>query len=257
MDRLRLPFFLLAIFLMLVAVLVEVGSSALLGVPRQPITAASFPEGSEAREAMEDLDQSELDAIREDDAPPGLGIPDMALLDGLVLFTIGLAGLSMVIPKQIHGRLQGIVTLIVMILLILGAIALLFATIAQLFLMVGLLLAVPFGTIAYFALYAFFDRGGAAVVLALLMLLKIGFGILLILAHQRFLENKGLVLLVITSLIANVVISFLHGIVPIFLVSITDAVAAIVAIILAIIWALIIGIGSIGSVIKALRPAEF
>jgi hypothetical protein len=246
MDRLRLPFFLLAIFLMLVAVLVEVGSTALLGVPRQPITAASFPEGSEAREAMEDLDQSELDAIREDDAPPGLGIPDMALLDGLVLFTVGLVGLSMIIPKQIHGRLQGIVTLIVMILLILGAIALLFATLAQLLLMVGLLLAVPFGTIAYFALYAFFDRGGAAVVLGLL-----------ILAHQRFLENKGLVLLVITSLVANVVISFLHGLVPLFLVSITDAVAAIVAIILAIIWALVIGIGSIGSVIKALRPAEF
>jgi len=72
-------------------------------------------------------------------------------------------------------------------------------------------------------------------------------------SHKRFLENKGLVLIILTSLLATVIISFLHGLVPSFLVSITDNIAAIITAILAAIWALFYLIGSIPAIIKVLR----
>jgi hypothetical protein len=119
--------------------------------------------------------------------------------------------------------------------------------------MVTLLLAVPFGTIAYFATYADFEIAEARATLGVLMLLKVCVVILLVLAQQRFITVKGLVLLLLTSFLANIVVSFLHGLVPLFLVSILDAIAAIVVGVLAAIWALIKLIGSIPGIYKGLR----
>ena len=87
------------------------------------------------------------------------------------------------------------------------------------------------------------------------MLLKIGFAVCLVIAHQRFLQNRGLVLIVLTSLVAGIVVSFLHGFVPLILVSITDAVAAIIIGIIAVIWAIVLLVGSLVSVFKTARPA--
>jgi hypothetical protein len=121
--------------------------------------------------------------------------------------------------------------------------------------MISLLLSVPFGTLAYLAIYGFFDRTAASIILSLTLLLKLGFGISLVVAQQRFLQNIGLIIIVILALVGNVLVSFLHGIVPIFLVSITDAIAAIIVAILALIWAILLLIGAIISIIKALRPS--
>ena len=85
------------------------------------------------------------------------------------------------------------------------------------------------------------------------MTLKFGFIVCLILAHQRFLQNKGLVLIVLTSLLANLIIGFLHNFVPGPLVSITDAIGAIIVGILAVIWAIVLLIFSIISIIKAIH----
>src|SRR6185503_6551445 len=197
MDSLRTPFFIVAMVLIRLAALGEAGSAAFL--ERQP--------GS----------ISQLGA-----SPPGWGIPAMALLDGLVLFTVGLMGLSMLLPKGIHAKLQGFATLIVSFLLLLGCIMTGFLIFTLLLLMVGLLLAPIFGTVAYFAIYGHFDTTEAAAVLSVLMLLKLGLAICLVVAHQRFLQNKGLVLIVLTTLLAQIVTSFLHGFPPGFLVSITD-----------------------------------
>ena len=85
------------------------------------------------------------------------------------------------------------------------------------------------------------------------MTLKLGFVICLVLAQQRFIQNRGLVLLIITSFLASIITSFLQGLVPFFLVSITDGIAAIVVVVLALIWAVVFLIGSLISIIKALR----
>jgi hypothetical protein len=122
-----------------------------------------------------------------------------------------------------------------------------------LILMVTLLLAVPFGTLAYLAIYGFFNRGGAAAVLGLLMVLKVGVGASLIAAQQRFLQNKGLVLLVLSTLLCSAIVSLLHGIVPGILVSITDAIGAIINGICGLIWAVVLLIGAIPAILKAVK----
>ena len=146
-------------------------------------------------------------------------------------------------------------TLVFAILLILGAIVLLIVAIGELLLMVTLLLAIPFGTIAYLILWGAFPRGQADVLLSLLMFLKLVFAGALLLAQQRFIQNKGLVALTLTSLLCNVVAAFLQGLVPLILVSILDDVAAIVFAIVGIIWAVVLLIGSIPAIVKAVKAS--
>ena len=82
-------------------------------------------------------------------------------------------------------------------------------------------------------------------------MLKLAFAACLILAHQRFIQNKGLVLIILTSLAANIIVSFLYGFVPVPLVSITDSIATIVVFVLVLVWAAFFLVGSIVSVVKA------
>ena len=229
LEELRRPLFIVALVLITLAFLVELGSAGFI----DNVTPADKPSY---------------------DLPtPGWGIPYLALLDGLLLFTVALIGASLLIPERVHGRVQGIVTLIVSLLVLLGAIAAIFLAITLLTLMVSLLLAVPFGTIVYFATFADFDVAASRTTLGIVMPLKLAFAVCLVLAHQRFLENKGLVLIILTSLLATLIVSFLHGFIPGFLVSITDDIAAIIVAILAAIWALVFLIGSIPAIVKALR----
>jgi len=219
-GSLRTPFFAIAFVLLVLVVLVEIGSRLFLN--------------------------QEL-------AKPGLGISYLSLMDGLLLFTLTMIALSLVIPERIHGRLQGIVTLVFSLLFLFGTILMLFIAIGLLILMVTLLLAVPFGTIAYFAAYADFDTGAAQGTLGVIMALKLAFILFMLLAHHRFLQNKSLVLIVLTSLVASSIIGILHGFVPGFLVSITDALGAILVAVLAAIWALLYLLGSVPAIIKVLR----
>lgn len=227
--RLNLPLFIVGLICVALAVLGECGSAWLDAV--------------DAKGKLAALGTS----------PPGVGVPYLALLDGLVLYTFGLMGLSLLLPSGLHAKLQGILTLVVSLLLLLGAIALIVLTFLLLTLMVTLLMAPIFGTIAYFALYADFATGRAAGLLSAIMLLKLAAALCLVLAQPRFLENKGLVLLLLTSLLAQVITSFLHGFPPGFLVSVTDAIAGLITAILAAIWALVFLIGSLPAVYKALR----
>lgn len=223
MDRLRTPFLIVALILAIVIVLIEVGSQwYVVGDATQLPT-------------------------------PGLGLPYLALVDGILLYTLAFFGLALVIPARIFGALQGIMTFIVMLLILFGSIVLIFVALGLLVLMVTLLMAVPFGTIAYFAAYADFDIDAARWTLGVLMLLKVWVVIMLFLAQQQFIAVKGLILLLLTSFLANIVVSFLHGLVPLFLVSILDAIAAIIVGVLAAIWALIKLIGSIPGIVKGLR----
>ncbi|MCP4624594.1 MAG: hypothetical protein GY850_13855, partial [bacterium] len=175
-DTLRKPFFIIAVALLVLAVLAELGSGFYIDADSHAHNASSY-----------DIDN------------PGLGIPCLAILDGLLLFTIALIGAPLIIPDRVHGRIQGIITLVVGLLTFLGSIVMIFTALSLLLLMVSLLLAIPFGTIVYMAKYAAFDKTAASITLSLIMSFKLGFAVLLILAHQRFLENKGLVLIILTS----------------------------------------------------------
>lgn len=256
MNRLRTPFLLLAIVLSLIVVLLETGT-ALPGVLRGqtlPLTAFQLPAQATTTVASLSSDQQEVLAqVNKQDRPPGVGVPSLALLDCIVLFTFALMGIALIVPARLQGRVQGIATLIFAFLLLFAAIGVIFLALASVILMVALLLSFPFGTIIYLIIYGSFNRGGADGVLSIIMLLKFGFSLCLVFAQQRFFESKGLVLLILTSLIGTVIVTFLLGLVPGVLVSITDAVAAIIVGIIVVIWAIILLIGSIVSIVKVLR----
>jgi len=224
MDQARKPFLIVAIVLALLVVLVETASRLYIG------STATGP-----------------------DLPtPGLGVPYLALVDGMLLFILimhGLANLQLV-PPRIFGMVQGPLTLVLMLLLLLGSIVLIFVAILLVTLMITLLLAVPFGTIAYFAAFAEFDLGAARGTLGVLMTLKVAVVVCVFLSQRTL---SGLLMILLTSLLANVVVAFLHGLVPSFLVSILDGVAAIIVAILAAIWALVKLIGSIPGIVMGLR----
>jgi hypothetical protein len=256
MDSLRKPFLVLALVLIAIAVIIEIGGGLVLPAI-QPRPSAAEIAGQLPTEVRDEFMQADPNQINQlaSEKPPGLAIPYMALVDGILLFTLALMGISLIVPLSVVGRLQGCASCIFTLLLILAAIVMVFTALGLVILMISLFLAVPFGTIAYFAIYGFFDRGGAGAVLSLLMLLKLGAAASLFFAQQRFLQQTGLVLLVLTSLLCNIIISFLHGLVPSFLVSITDGIGAIIIAILAIIWLLFLGIGAIIAIIKALQPS--
>jgi hypothetical protein len=256
MDRLRTPFLILAIILSLLIVLIETGT-AIPGVLRSsPVPVTSFQLPAQASTAVANLNsdqQKVVTQLSQQDRPPGLAVPDLALLDSIVLFTVILMGVALLITDSLQGKVQGIVTLIFSLILLGIAIAQIFIAIGSLILMIALLLSIPFGTIIYLIIYGSFNRAGADIALSLIMLLKFGFAVSLFLAQQRYLQSIGLVLLVLTSLVDNVIVSFLIGLVPLILVSITDAIAAIVVSIIAVIWAIVLLVGAIISIIKLLR----
>ena len=257
-GTLRKPLFFIALIAMLLVVLAETGSQ--WGLPTESaVDLAGLMADTQKPGPLQlpddaEVERQDLEDLRSDNpTPPGLGIPSMAWLDGLLLFTVALMGAALLIPERAHGRLQGLLTLIASIIVLIGSLMLLFEALAKLLLMVSLFLAVPFGTLTYMAIYGFFPGGAAAAALSFLMLCKLVFLAALFFAHPRFLQNKGLMLLVVTSLLANFIVSLLHGLVPGFLVNITDTVGAIVVAVLALIWALVFLISSIISILKALR----
>jgi hypothetical protein len=221
--ELRLPFFIAAGVCLLLALLVEASAA-------QAFTGIFF-------------DKQDT---------PGHAINALALIDGILLYSLIWMLLSVVAPRSVTGRAQGCVTLLVSFFGCLGTIALIVAAFALLMLMLALLVAVPFGTIVYLAAWGHFARGAATATLALAMILKIAFLILLVIAHQRFLQNKGLLVLVGLSLGLTWLIGFVHALLPIILVSIGDQLMALVICIIAAIWLLLLLIGAIFASIKAI-----
>jgi len=259
-GELRKPLFVVALVAMALVVMVEIGASIALKAPTSADRVNQVLARDDAKDLLEDLSDDEREELTGElgklngrEKPPGLGIPYMALLDVLLLFTALLVGASIVFPERVTSKLQGIATLVLTVVVIIGGIVLFVVALAKLLFMIGLFVAAPFGTLTYLVLFGFFDRGGAQGALSLVMFLKLAFCVCLVLSQQRFIQNKGLVALVVTSLVANIVIGFLHGIVPIVLVSITDAIAALVMVVLAVIWALVMLVFSIVSIVKVLR----
>lgn len=189
-------------------------------------------------------------------SPPGSGIAFLALFDGLLLFTLVLLGTSLVVSHRAYGRVQGIATLVVTFLWILGGIVLAIVAFVQLMLMIGLFVAAPFGTLAYLAIWGFFPRGDAALVLGLLLLLKIAMTAFLIASQPRFLKVKGLVALIAVSVLLQLVLGFIHGFLPRPVVAIGDQFWALITAVVAIVWALIMLIGSIPAIVNAIRVSK-
>ena len=266
MAQLRWPIFLLALLVILVIIMIERSAvSATAVAARLP----AFATGSrttavdEAISVFTPAQKQRLDELRQEKADEiaslpeelsGFGVESLQFVDGFLLFTIALMTLALVVPEAIQAKIQGVITLIFAIILIIVALIKIFVVIAKLITMVAMLLSFPFGTLAYLIIFGSFPRSGALAVLSLLFILKVIFGVLLLLAHQGFLKDWRVIIFVLLAFIGNFIVAFLYGIVPGFLVSITDAIAAIVLLIVGIVAAILLGLGGIISFVLALKP---
>lgn len=190
-----------------------------------------------------------------EDDQAGLAIPAIALIDASLLVGLGLMALGQRSPAKTT-RTGGVVVAGAGLLVVVLGVATLVAAFSKLMVMLGLLMTPLFGQALYLALFGDFPRTAASVTLGLLMALRIGGGVALVLWSGAVLRAKGLVLLVLSSLGAGVVISFLLGAVPLVLASVTDAVAAIVVCVVAIVWGLVQLVSGVSSIAKVVAPSS-
>ncbi|HEX6994661.1 MAG TPA: hypothetical protein VF339_11010 [Gammaproteobacteria bacterium] len=184
---------------------------------------------------------------------PGLGGPYLALLDGILLYLVVLMSIQHLPFKALTARVSSVVTLVLSFVGLFVTIGLIVFAFSLILLMLGLLMAAPFGTLAYLAVYADFPRSEAIAALTLVMLLKLFFLVMLALTDLGYLKNKGLMFLVGLSLLATWITSLLIAWPPPFLSSITDAVGALITAILALVMLVLIFVMSIVGVVRALR----
>lgn len=253
----RKPFLVAALVLMAVVVGLEVGSSWL---DRPPVKASVYAqvfadEGLDADERKEALKQIAAQALQPPE-PPGIAIPALALVDGLMLLSMAGLVASLFVPHTVTGRVIPIVNLVVGVLVVVAGIATLLAALALLAVMVGLFLAPPFGTIAYLAKWAAFPRGSATTLLGIALVCRLGFFGFALAASPRLLKQKAFMAMAITGLLLQLMVGLMHGLVPLPVVSIIDAVAALIVAIVAIVWAAIVAVGSLVGTVRALRPAR-
>lgn len=261
MHSLRKPWYLAALVLFGFALSLEAGS--FLGLGARP------PSGAALLAAMEEIARTgppplqdageiaertkELIALsRKHDAPPGRAIAHLALLDLLVFVSVLFLGAGLLIRTRNWGRIQSALSAIVALVVLAVSVLQILAALALLLTMTGLFLAAPFGTLAYLAIYGFFPRAAAAALLSSALLLKLASGACLLVAQQRILFVKMLVALFLTSLAAGALVSFLHGVVPLPLVSIADSLAALLVGVVAAAWGLLLLVLSLPALVRGL-----
>jgi hypothetical protein len=148
MGELRKPFFIAAVALILIAVATEIGATWFLGgITAKANALTNVVNDSAFADYKSEINTADLDKLNKG-TPPGRAIPAMALLDGLVLFTVLLMGAPLFIPERIFAKVQGVATLVVSLLALIGSIMGIFLAFALLILMIALFTAFPFGTIA-------------------------------------------------------------------------------------------------------------
>lgn len=246
-----------AVAAVLLAVLACVGAGFIITPPPlgERLTSlladpASLPDGVDASDVAS-LDQDSF--AQEVADPPGLGIPYLALPLGLLLVILILMVLPLIIGHRAVALVNGIVSVVTGLVATISGIVMAVVAVVALTVMVGLLLAVPFGTLAYLAIFGFFDTGTSAVVLGLVMALLLTAAVFLVVADQRVLASKRLVFFLLLAALLTLVTTILHSIVPVILVSITDAVAAILTAVVGAVWGLAMLIGGVIALIKQLQ----
>lgn len=223
-TNVRIPFFILAVLSMVLVVAVELATLALLR------NAAGTPESL-----------------------PGLGGPYLVLLDGILLYFVIVTSLGYFRFKAQVAEAAAIASLILSLIGVVVSLLLIVAAFLAIMLMLGLLFAAPFGTLAYLDLFANFPKQRAIAALSFILLLKVFFLVMLALTHPGYLKRKGLLILIGLSMLATWLTSTLIAWPPGFLSSITDAVGALVTAVIAFVWLIVTLIASIIGFVRLFR----
>jgi hypothetical protein len=225
---LRTPFFVLAVVTMTLVVAFELSTLAFL------------------RTAVDGT------AVVGEESAPGLGAVYLALLDGILLWTTLVFTIGYFPGKAVTSRVATIVGLILAFFAILGALLMIILAFTALMGMVGLLLAAPFGTLAYLAAFGHFPKGEAVAALSFIILLKLLFLVFLALTDLGYLKAKGLMILLGISILMTWLTSFLIAFPPRFLSTITDTAGALITSVIAFVWLIVIFIFAIVGLFKVL-----
>ena len=262
MGRLRTPFLIIAAIAAVLALLTEMGG----GLSGTGDILSQLGGAWDSMRGGFEVDKSQYEVsgfkgleslLRTDPGDvPGYAIPALTLLDYLLVFTLALMTLPLVVNMRVMGVCQGPATIVVAILVLIFSFITLLTAIVKLIIMITMLLALPFGTILYMILFADFDTSKSAIIITTAFYLKCACGICLILAHEQFLKNTGFWILLATTIVAGIITSVLHNFPPTFIVSITDAIAAIVSAVLSLVWCVVLLIGGIIAVVKTILGAK-
>lgn len=257
MKELRAWALWVAVAAIVLALLVCVGSGFILSPPpfEQRIQSlkndsSSVPQGVDPTD-LQDFGPEDFGEDVGD--PPGLAIPYLALPNGLLLIIVGLMALPLLIGNRMVPLIGGILSVLGGLVAVIAGIVMAIIAFVALMIMVSLFLAVPFGTLAYLAIFGFFDTGASAVMLGLIIFFQLAAIVFLIVAQQSMLGNKRLVFWLLLAVLLTFLTMILHSIVPVILVSITDALGAIIIAVVGAIWGLLMLIGGIISLIKQLN----
>lgn len=227
--------------------------------PILPVSSSRDVEGLIADQMAELSEDEREDAQRKQaglgdpDAPPGLAIRALALVDGLVLWTVGLFASATLMRQSLHTRIRAIATPVFCLIVLILAIVMIIAAIGSLMLMLSLLLSVPFGTIVYLILFGSFRTGLLVSTLGVVSFLRAAGLLLLLGSSWRYLKNKSLILMIGTGYLCGIITGFALGLTPGIVHAIVDAVLAIIFGILAAIWALILLIRSLPGITAVVR----
>ncbi len=241
----------LALVALAMCVSAELGGGVWL-VRRQPQSGASRPAVKGVDPAAVDGARARISSgpARSELERPGLGISYLAMFDALLLATYLFIAATVLLPERSLAPAGAATTLIVSLLVLIASIICFFTALGLTLTMVGFLLAVPFGTIVYLAVWGSFPVGAAAATLGVILFCKLAFGVCLLIANPRFLQNKLLVILTGFSLLCSVIVSFLQGLPPGILASITDGIAAIVVAVISLIFAIVLLVRAIIAIVK-------
>ena len=186
----------------------------------------------------------------------GLGIPADALMSLWLFIAVALILVGTIPKKGLVPVITGLVNLVAGIIILFLSLGVIFGAIAKLLLMLGLLVAFPFGPLIYLALFGWFARSAAAGTLGFALVAKAATGVLLVLGSRSMLKVPSMVLLILSAVVCGIIVTFLHAIVPLPLVSITDSIAAIIVGIIVLIWSIFFLIGGIVQLITAAVAAS-
>ena len=255
-DEPRGPLFVVAIILMVVVVGLELGSQFVTKPPHQADRAAkvlTLP-GVAAMTSGAQPDRAEVaDQAAGHPQPAGLAIGYQALVDGLLLVMVVLAGFALRSADPDAGSALGAASLTAAMVAILGGIFMVDVAVGRLRSVVALFLSPPSGTLIYLTLFGFFNRYRSFVVLGVLVVAKLAFCVVLMEADHRFTRFRLLVGLMVTSVVMTVLVVGLLSVVPLTMVSITDSIAAVVVTVVGVVWAVVLLIASMSAVVSDLR----
>src|SRR5213075_654241 len=144
-ETLRRPLLVLALVLIVIALGLDLGRELLPAVNRSAAIAQVGDQAGKMKE-MQDLSDDDRNATIDQlkkaagkpDKPPGAAIPAMALVDGIVVYGLIMLALPMLVSQELHGRLSGLITLVVSIIVLTLAIILIITSFIKTLIMVSL-----------------------------------------------------------------------------------------------------------------------